>query len=70
MVCHRPLFHFWQLRFSLTHDAEMLDAAIVRELFDIAGSKIGLGDFRPDRRGPFGRFTVTLWNPENKKTVA
>jgi len=67
MVCHRPLFHFWQLRFSLTHDAEMLDEAIVRELFDIAGSKIGLGDFRPDRRGPFGRFTVTLWSPEIKK---
>lgn len=47
--------------------SEMLDAAIVRELFDIAGSKIGLGDFRPDRRGPFGRFTVTMWSPEVKK---
>lgn len=69
MVCHRPLFHFWQLRFSLTHDAEMLDAAIVRELFDTAGSKIGLGDFRPDRRGPFGRFTVTKWSPDSRKNI-
>ena len=47
--------------------SEMLDAAIGRELFDIAGSKIGRGDFRPDRRGPFGRFTVTMWSPEVKK---
>lgn len=67
MVCHRPLFHDWQLRFELIHDAEMLDEAIVRDLFDTAGAKIGLGDFRPDRRGPFGRFTITKWVPEKKK---
>lgn len=66
MVCHRPLFHHWQLRLELTYDAEMLDESTVRELFDVAGAKIGLGDFRPDRRGPFGRFLVTGWKTEKK----
>lgn len=67
MVCHRPLFHYWQLRLEIIYDAVMLDESTVRELFDIAGGKIGLGDFRPDRKGPFGRFIVTKWVPEKNK---
>jgi hypothetical protein len=39
----------------------MFSAGIARRLVDDAGRKVGLGDFRPWRRGPFGRFTVVRW---------
>ena len=31
----------------------------VQELFKKAGQYSGLGDFRPSKRGPFGRFSVS-----------
>jgi hypothetical protein len=36
----------------------------IRALFDDAGKKIGLGDYRPARKGPFGRFVVDQWREE------
>ena len=30
-----------------------------------AGKKRGLGDYRPARKGPFGRFVVTKWEAED-----
>ena len=37
------------------------DPALVRDLVDNAGGKVGLGDFRPDRKGPFGKFKIIHW---------
>jgi hypothetical protein len=34
---------------------------LVRAVVDDAGKKIGLGDYRPQRKGPFGRFVVRKW---------
>jgi hypothetical protein len=61
IMCHRPRLDEWELSFSLEVDREMFDEPTVRLLVDDAGRKVGLGDFRPDRKGPFGRFTVTKW---------
>lgn len=61
IMCHRPRFDEWSLKFTLEVDAQMFGADTVRELVDIAGQRIGLGDFRPSRKGPFGRFKVTSW---------
>lgn len=61
VMCHRPIFHAWQLRLTLIYDAAMFDESVVRDLFDIGGAKIGLGDFRPSRKGPYGKYAVTNW---------
>ena len=61
MMTHRPRFDEWQLTFTLDVDEEMFDEKIVRRLIDDAGSRIGLGDYRPARKGPFGRFKVISW---------
>jgi hypothetical protein len=45
-------------------DLEMISLRLFREIVDKAGKAIGLGDFRPDNKGPFGRFVVTRWAPE------
>lgn len=61
VICHRPRFDQWALALTLEVDAELFSETLVRELLDIAGKRIGLGDFRPARRGPFGRFKVVSW---------
>lgn len=61
MVAYRPRFDRWSVSFTLDVDDKMFGASIVRALVDDAGQKIGVGDFRPARKGPFGRFKVTSW---------
>jgi len=58
---HRPRFDEWQMTFTLEYDPILLDGEQVRRIVDDTGSRVGLLDFRPERKGPFGRFTVTSW---------
>lgn len=62
IMCHRPRFDAWKVSMTLTIDESLFSERLVRELVDIAGKRIGVGDFRPSRRGPFGRFEVLKWN--------
>jgi hypothetical protein len=60
ILCHRPSFNDWRLSFTLSVDTDLISAKLVREIVDAAGKRIGLGDFRPSCKGPFGKFVVTL----------
>lgn len=62
--CHRPMFDDWKLSFIIDVDLEMFEVKLIRELIDIAGKRIGLGDFRPACKGPFGKFVVSKWEAE------
>jgi hypothetical protein len=61
IMAHRPRLDDWNVDFTLTLEEREADLGLVRQLVDYAGSKIGLGDFRPDRKGPFGKFKVNRW---------
>ena len=58
---HRPRLNTWGAEFHLEVDDEMIDANIVHQILVEGGTKIGLGDFRPEKGGPFGRFHVVRW---------
>lgn len=58
---HRARLDEWSLTFELEVDTTMFSVGFARLLVDDAGKRIGLGDFRPDRKGPFGKFNVTKW---------
>ncbi len=64
-LCYRPRFDDWQLTFDAEVDPEMITTKLFREIVDAAGKKIGLGDFRPDRKGPFGKFVVIHWKEKD-----
>ncbi len=61
ILAHRPMFNDWALSFTLRLDTTMIGIKLLRDIIDRAGSSIGLGDFRPDCKGPFGKFSVVLW---------
>jgi len=70
ILCHRPMFDDWRLEFTMTLDPTILSVKLLREIVDAAGKRIGLGDFRPDCKGPFGRFVVVEWAVEEQKKAA
>lgn len=59
-IC-RPMFTSWAFRMSITANLKDYAESIVRELFDRAGNEIGIGDFRPQKKGTYGRFRVESW---------
>ena len=67
ILAHRPCFNDWALAFTLTLDAELMDAKLLRQIIDASGKRVGLGDFRPDCKGPFGKFVVTRWTEEESQ---
>lgn len=61
IIRHRPRFENWKISFEIEYDDELLSEAQVRQVVDDAGKRVGLLDFRPEKKGPFGRFMVTEW---------
>ena len=56
---YRPRFDCWGAVFSLVINDQMLPLEDAHRLLTEAGESIGIGDFRPEKRGPFGTFRVT-----------
>lgn len=61
VMAHRPRVDSWHVTFTLDIDQTMFSPNLIRAVVDDAGKKIGLGDYRPARKGPFGRFVVARW---------
>lgn len=58
LMRYRPAFpRGWSLEVEIYHDPSVIDAGQLTQCLENAGRLIGLGDFRPNRGGPFGRFT-------------
>jgi hypothetical protein len=70
----RPRFDKWGFEVNVLIENEEIDEALIRELFDKAGVRMGLGDFRPARKGTFGKFRVVCWervsNPHEHQEAA
>jgi|SRR5215469_3879010 len=64
ILAHRPMFDDWELRFECELDTTIIGVKLFRQIVDDAGKRIGLGDFRPSRKGPYGRFVVTFWEEQ------
>lgn len=62
ILAHRPMFDDWALTFTLDLDTTIMGERLMRQIVDDAGKRVGLGDFRPATKGPFGRFVVTNWS--------
>lgn len=59
IVRSRPRFDSWEVTFELSWNDALLSEKQVRQILDDTGSLVGLLDYRPEKKGPFGRFKVT-----------
>ena len=50
----------WRLKFTVNWEAQFLGEGDgwLQENLEVLGTRVGIGDFRPQRGGPFGRFRV------------
>ena len=62
VVRARPKIRNWKAAFTLIYDDDILTPEPLREILDDAGKRVGLLDFRPQRNGWFGTFSVTKFN--------
>lgn len=60
---HRPRLDEWKASFTIEFDDELVTAIQLRTIVDDMGKRVGLLDFRPERKGSFGRCAVTKWTP-------
>lgn len=56
----RPEIERWACVLELEVDLDFTNPRQVEELLNIAGRISGVGDFRPERRGPHGRYRARL----------
>lgn len=59
---HRPRLNAWGSEFFLEVDESLVDLTLVHECLSEGGARLGIGDFRPEKGGPFGRFQITSWS--------
>lgn len=64
ILAHRPMFDDWKLTFTIKYDDTFINEKLLRQIVDDAGARIGLGDFRPSCKGPYGKFRVDAWEQE------
>jgi hypothetical protein len=67
ILCYRPRFDDWQLSFEVELNAEIIGVKFLRDIIDDAGLKCGLGDYRPNHKGPFGKFKIIHWAEQIRK---
>lgn len=59
---HRARVNEWCARAHVEVDETILQVGMVRQLLAEGGRQIGVGDFRPEKGGPFGRFDIVAWD--------
>lgn len=59
----RAKFDEWSATFRVDTDPELVDVDQLASWLDIAGGRIGLGDWRPEKSGIFGRFEMVSIEP-------
>ena len=64
VIRHRAKLNEWKATFKIDYSRDLLSEVQVRSIVDDTGARVGLLDFRPEKKGPFGRFVVDHWELE------
>jgi hypothetical protein len=66
IIRRRPKFEEWSATFSIEYDPVLIKSPeIIAEIMADAGNRMGVGDYRPQKNGPFGRFQVRSFQVED-----
>jgi hypothetical protein len=58
---HRARLENWSVGIDLEIEDDILPESDVHQMVTDSGRRAGIGDFRPQKGGPFGRFQVVSW---------
>ena len=57
-IRYRAEFRTWWTDIAVKHNANVMSAEMILNLFNTAGFAVGVGEWRPEKDGQFGRFRV------------
>lgn len=66
MMVTRPRFDKWSLEFQIIVNDESVGFETMNQLLVSAGQFTGVGDWRPEKKGKFGKFVVTSFKEEKE----
>lgn len=55
----RAIFKQWKLEFTVDAEDDIVDISQLQQWLEIAGRRVGIGDWRPAKAGYYGRFKLT-----------
>lgn len=58
VIKHRAMINDWQLEFVVKYASEYAAHSQIIEALERGGIMVGIGDYRPEKKGEFGRFEV------------
>ena len=64
IVRARPLIRDWACDVEFEYDDETIEPVLIAPIVNTAGKFPGIGDYRPGKKGPFGRYRVISLNGE------
>lgn len=62
---HRPKVEQWRAEVPLEIDTDILPVTTIHQLLEEGGRRIGIGDYRPEKTGPYGRFRIISWDEKS-----
>lgn len=60
IIVHRPKWLNWDCEFELNVDNDSLTIQVIRSIIESAGKYIGVGSYRPEHTGEYGRFVADV----------
>lgn len=57
-IRYRPEFPIWRIPVTIKYNANAISAEQIANLLNTAGFAIGIGEWRPEKNGSYGRFHV------------
>jgi len=66
MMTERPKFNTWKAEFEIIANDPAVPISVLNEILEHAGKYVGVGDWRPEKKGMFGKFMITSFKTEKK----
>ena len=64
MMTERPKFHKWSEEFEIVLNDPAVPSSVINEILEHAGKYVGVGDWRPQKKGMFGKFMITSFKED------
>ena len=59
MMTERPKYTKWSASFEIVLNDEAVPTSVINEILEHAGKYVGIGDWRPEKKGMFGKFLIS-----------
>jgi hypothetical protein len=59
MMTERPKYNNWKASFEIILNDDAVPVSVLNEVLEHAGKYVGVGDWRPEKKGMFGKFMIS-----------